>query len=196
MNRFTFLLSALVILFTPGPTNTLLLTRGTLVGFWRSLPSVGAEAAGYGLAITVLTYTLATFETQHVRAVLQMCCAFYLTYCSYKLLSITEARVASFVNELQIFFASFTNPKALIFVLVLLPPGTWTDGEFRAYALQLLGLIMLSGISWIALGSLINRKLKGTNNRLKVAEVSAAIMLLFGAAILYNGLFVLGKALH
>lgn len=49
-----FALAVLVVLGTPGPTNSLLATAGATAGLRRSLPLIAAEAAGYTLAILTI----------------------------------------------------------------------------------------------------------------------------------------------
>ena len=49
-----FVLGALTLLATPGPTNTLLAASGAISGFRKSLGLLAGELLGYLLAITVL----------------------------------------------------------------------------------------------------------------------------------------------
>ena len=56
-----FTLTVLLILGTPGPTNTLLATAGATVGFRRALPLLPAEAAGYLIAILAIGLALGPF---------------------------------------------------------------------------------------------------------------------------------------
>ena len=53
MISWFFIGLVITILFTPGPTNTLLASSGVQVGIKRSLLLIPAEAIGYILAITV-----------------------------------------------------------------------------------------------------------------------------------------------
>jgi threonine/homoserine/homoserine lactone efflux protein len=195
MEGFAFVLAAAAVLFTPGPTNTLLMTRASFVGFWRSVPSVGAEAAGYSLAITGLAYVLVNFDAGHVRAILQIVCALYLAYCAYHLLLNFKLKESAIIKESHIFFATLTNPKALLFVVLILPSGTWNDKTFRFYALYLIGMIVLSGLSWITLGSVLKFKADAEHKKI-IMRVSASVILIFCALIFYNGFVFLAEILR
>ncbi|SAK46672.1 putative transmembrane protein [Caballeronia hypogeia] len=57
------LLGIVVILVTPGPTNTLLAAAGLRRGVKRAMPLVGAELGGYFIAISAWGYLARTPRT-------------------------------------------------------------------------------------------------------------------------------------
>ena len=63
---FLFAAAVLAILWTPGPTNTLLATAGATRGFRHSLPLIPAEAAGYAISILVLLWIGRTFNNYYL----------------------------------------------------------------------------------------------------------------------------------
>ena len=149
-----FVLTVLLILGTPGPTNTLLAAGGGTVGFRRALPLVPAEASGY--LITILTVGLVVgpviTSLPALALGLRLAVGAYLVRLAAKLWQhgAVDLTVAP-VTPRQVFLTTLLNPKALIFALGVIPFAT---ANWWLYLLCFLVLLVTVALGWIALGQL------------------------------------------
>ena len=127
-----FILGALALLATPGPTNTLLATWGAISGFRKSLGLLAGELLGYLLAITALRTAVGPLilAMPALGTVLSALVCVYLLYLAGTLwrhgdVQVPEARP---VTVRGVFLTTLLNPKTLIFAFTLLPSDfslTW-----------------------------------------------------------------------
>ena len=82
MNSALFVVAAVSLLVTPGPTNTLLATSGASAGVRRSAHLLVAELGGYLLAIALLRALLGPMiaATPMLGELLRMAATIYLTW--------------------------------------------------------------------------------------------------------------------
>lgn len=154
-----FIAMAAGLLFTPGPTNTLLAVGGAMAGLRRSLRFVPAELAGYLLAIHLLGFVAGPFVQQSPQAqtALRLGLALYLFWLAFRLWTAqTELLPRQTVTPAKVFLVTLLNPKALVFAFVVLPP--LAGGQWFA-ALPWLGglclMIVAASLTWITLGAAI-----------------------------------------
>jgi threonine/homoserine/homoserine lactone efflux protein len=154
-----FIAMAAGLLFTPGPTNTLLAVGGAMAGLRRSLWLMPAELAGYLIAIHLLGLVAGPFVQQSPLAQtgLRLGLALYLFWLAVRLWpSQSELLPRQAVTPAKVFVVTLLNPKALVFAFVVLPP--LADGHWRAALPWLTGLclmIVAASLSWISLGAAI-----------------------------------------
>lgn len=178
-----FVLTVLLILGTPGPTNTLLATSGGTVGFRRALPLVPAEAAGY--LISILTLGLAVGPVIASRPAvamgLRMAVGIYLVWLAVKLWQrgAVDLSVAP-VTPRQVFVTTLLNPKALVVALGVIPFGS---AVWWPYLLGFLGLLIGVALSWIALGAALGRAAVATGQPGLVPRIGAAVVGVFAVVL-------------
>ena len=188
-----FVLAALALLATPGPTNTLLATSGAAAGFWPSSRLVVAEALGYSFAISVL----AIFVGPIVQAsplfsiALRLGCGLFLLYAAWRLWREGAAALTSAapIEFHRVLIATSLNPKAIVFAFVILP--YLSHGQMRAalpYAVALIAMILLVGSAWIAIGAALRA---GAATRLTpiAARRGGALVLCAFAALISGSAF-------
>lgn len=183
-----FALTVLLILGTPGPTNTLLATAGATVGFRRALPLVPAEAAGYLIAILVIGLALgpAIAGLPAVAAGLRLAVGGYLAWLAVKLWRRGPVDLSAMpVTPRQVFVTTLLNPKALVFALGVIP-----FGAARWWPWLLAFLVMLAGVAlgWIALGSVLGRAAGEAGRAGLVPRIGAAAVGAFALVLVIGPL--------
>jgi threonine/homoserine/homoserine lactone efflux protein len=187
-----FSLAVLAVLGTPGPTNTLLATAGATAGLRRSLPLIGAEAAGYGVSILTLGLVLGPVVAGAplVAASLRVAVAIYLLLLAARLWRRGGAALATgaVVTPRQVFVTTLLNPKAIVFALGIVPFGAG-HGVWPPYMLGFLVLLAGVATAWIAAGAMLGgaagrRGWGGAVPRVGAAAVGTFAVLLLAAPLL------------
>jgi threonine/homoserine/homoserine lactone efflux protein len=154
-----FLLMSAGLLFTPGPTNTLLAVGGAMAGLRRSWRLPLAELAGYFLAIHLLAFAMGPLvQTPAAQLLLQLGLALYLLWLGLRLWrSHDETLPQQTVTPARIFTVTLLNPKALVFAFVVLPPLAqgWNAALPQLAVLE--AMILVASTTWISLGAAIAR---------------------------------------
>jgi len=182
----SFVLAALALLLTPGPTNTLLAAGGATRGARRALPLIGAEMAGYAGAITALELFLAPLAdaSAWVGLALRVGCGLYLAYVAWRLWRPAIWAEESAISFRRVFLATLSNPKAMVFVFVILPPRSIGLGPLLyPHGVVLLALIALAGGAWVLFGALVRAGAGGRGAAL-VRRSSSVVVALFSLTIL------------
>lgn len=153
-----FILAALALLATPGPTNTLLATSGAAAGFKRSLPLIAAEITGYMISISVLALVIGPLvrASHDLNVALRIACGVYLLYAAWRLWREGAAALTSGtpVKFRRVLTATLLNPKGIVFAFVIVPHYAQGEPALAApYMAGLAALIAIAGSGWIALGA-------------------------------------------
>ncbi|PZQ88653.1 MAG: lysine transporter LysE [Leifsonia xyli] len=180
-----FSLAALVVLATPGPTNSLLATAGATIGVRRAAIFVVAELMGY--AISVLTWRLALGPMVDayplINAALRIVLVAYLACVAWRLWSSGSAGTAhKAITFSKVFGTTLLNPKGMLFGLFLLPAAASAQ-SWPAYFLTLCLLIVLVGLTWVSIGGLMGRLVNRRGWADAPPKVGAVTLALFAFAL-------------
>src|SRR5690554_5804512 len=183
-----FVFAILILLFTPGPTNTLLWTSGAVIGVRRSLPLLFSEIAGYFSAIMLI---LVLFEpilqrTPYVERILAVAVGCYVAYLAFSIWRRAGDSVASagIITFKKVFNVTFLNPKAFIFALTLIPIG---HAHIHWYFVVLGICITSVGLSWIVFGYLVGSA-AGRKNMTLFNRFSSVMLTGFAGFMLFSAL--------
>ncbi len=174
-------LAILVLLVTPGPTNTLLFLAAADRGWRPSLHLIPAELAGYlaGVIPLMLAGTAVLTRYPGLEPAIMVIAGLWVAVLAVRLVRPSRAALASAeVTARLVFVTTLLNPKALIFGLVLLP-GPMAATNLAIFAAE----VVLVAAGWAAAGAaLSNRRLGSTPLFRRVAAVwlaavSATLML-------------------
>ncbi len=185
-----FLLAVVVVLLTPGPTNTLLATAGATEGARRSVGLLLAEVAGYLVSVSTLLFLVGpeVAKTPALSTLLRgtsALCLFYLATQLWRRPG-SDAADPSRVGFRQVFTTTLLNPKGLVFAFAIFPPVQ--TGRIAA-ALPYLGMFAVSivavGSGWLALGSALGRGLlaERASRSLLPQRIGAGALCLFGVLL-------------
>lgn len=183
-----FSLTVLVILGTPGPTNTLLATSGALVGMRRSLPLIGAEVAGYLIAIGCLHALLGPVlaASPAITTLLRVAIGAYLLYAAFELWTRRDVLqgASAGVPASRVFITTLLNPKALVFAFGVIP---FAAANVAPYVLAFAVFVAVAGLSWIAVGRVVGRAMVSGETSRAIPRVSALVLTCFAGLIVASG---------
>lgn len=144
-------LALMVLLLTPGPTNTLMLLAGTERGPGRALALIPVELAAYMAVITPLALLSQGMEGQlaTLRPVVAMAAGLWVAWLAVQMWrAAPEAAGAVTVTARRLAVTTLLNPKGLIMGLVLIPAA---GAGPAAFALLAACIALVAGF-WAFLG--------------------------------------------
>jgi threonine/homoserine/homoserine lactone efflux protein len=182
-----FVAAAVILLATPGPTNTLLFATALQggIGRWPSLLS--AELSGYSISILALASLSAVLDIlPNSAALLRLVCAMYLAYTAFSMWRSAPAAGSGgeHTTALRVFVTTLLNPKAMVFAFVIVP--YLGEGRFREaapYAGSLAILIVCCGFSWIAIGNFLRNHAPLKVSSLTIRRATALALAVFATLI-------------
>jgi threonine/homoserine/homoserine lactone efflux protein len=183
-----------VVLFVPGPTNTLLAAAGALAPHRPPLALPVAELAGYLVSVTLLNlFGSALFEAAPIVAPLvRLGLAAYLVAigcCLWR--APADDLPARTVGWRRIFVATLFNPKAALFALVLMPTGP--DGRL-AWMAGFSVLVLAAGTAWLVAGHRLARH-GGPKVAIWVPRAATIVLVGFAAVLGAGALAALGRTI-
>ncbi|MHA3981215.1 LysE family translocator [Acinetobacter venetianus] len=194
MISWFFIGLVITILFTPGPTNTLLASSGVQVGIKRSLLLIPAEAIGYILGITVWGLFIGKISATLplVPAFLKLISAGYILYLAMKLWRTANQHVAlnqPTIRPRELLCATLLNPKALLFASAIFPALAWKDQEVYLLNISVfVGLILPIALFWIYVGSMLATNKVKWLSQSKLQRTASVILVSFSIPISYSAL--------
>ena len=148
-----FILAVVLLLATPGPTNTVMATGGAVNRGEPPWPFMLAELGGY-LAI-VFTSRLALLPLIDVHpaagVVLKCLVVAYLVLTAVKLWRTRPAAdpTVGRISARMVFVTTFLNPKGLVFAVAVIPRDS---PALLAYFLAFGALVLVIGLGWFIAG--------------------------------------------
>lgn len=177
-------LATLVLLATPGPTNTLLFLSGATAGPHGAAPRLAVVLMAYLATVTPLA--LAGQELLErwplLRPLVALAAGFWVARLALRLWHPDSAGATGGIRLRDLATTTLLNPKALVFGLVLLPSP---DRPFTHLAIFALGVLAVSGL-WLAAGALVSGR-GGGGDRL-VRRAAAVWLGVLSVALVWRGL--------
>lgn len=147
-------LALLLLLLTPGPTNSLVLLAGAERGWARAMRLIPAELLGYLCTVLPLALVGAAYLDGHsgLKSAVTLAAGAWVAVLAARLWRVPEVATAALsVGPRALFVTTALNPKALIFGLVLLP-----SPDRLALNLMLFGgLVVLVAAVWAGVGAAV-----------------------------------------
>jgi threonine/homoserine/homoserine lactone efflux protein len=179
-----FTVSVVIILLTPGPTNTLLSASSAMCGIRRSLPLLVAELAGYLSSLSAAwLLTGGGFLTQNASPILRIICGGYLLFLALRTLRLRDDSVPS-ISFRQVFTTTLLNPKGFVLALVILP---MKSPNLALYVLGFSIILPIVGGAWIVMGSVAGRITQRTG-RAMIPKIAAFALACFSAGLIVSTL--------
>jgi threonine/homoserine/homoserine lactone efflux protein len=154
------MLGIVIILITPGPTNTLLAAAGLRLGIRRAMPLLICEFAGYLFAIGVWGVVIghAADVLAWLPAFMRVMCSVYIAYLAVRMWRSAVALRSSSNEEAAgvrgLFVTTLLNPKAMLFAGTLFPSAAFSHLAPYLQSMSLFTLVLVPiGFLWIAFGA-------------------------------------------
>lgn len=147
-------LAVLLLLLTPGPTNSLVLLAGAERGWVGAMRLIPAELAGYLMTVIPLAFVGAAYLADHqgLRTGVTLAAAVWVAVLAVKLWRVPSAAAdGQSIRAGTLFVTTALNPKALIFGLVLLP----SPDRLGANLMLFVGLVIAVAALWAAAGAVL-----------------------------------------
>jgi len=154
MTAFEMSFAVLVLLLTPGPTNSLMLLAGAERGWPGAARLIPAELAGYLLTVLPLSLMGTTVLADHhaLRTAVTLAAAVWVALLAFRLWRAPGTGGAGMaVDARALFVTTALNPKALIFGLVLLPSPDRLAANLAIFA----ALVVLVALFWAGVGAVL-----------------------------------------
>lgn len=144
-------LAVLVLLLTPGPTNSLVLLAGAERGFAGAMRLIPAELAGYVATVVPLALVgAALLEGQAgLQSAVTLAAGAWVAVLAVKLWRAGAEPRGRSVGPRALFVTTALNPKGLIFGLVLLPSPDRLAANLALFA----GLVVVVAAVWAMAGT-------------------------------------------
>lgn len=156
MVTLSFVATSLLVLATPGPTNTVLAASGAAMGFRRAVSLPLAEAIGYVIAISFFVVFAEVLKGDAAAlALVRLSAACWLIYSAWRLWGTPFAADPAIADSAfaRVMLTTIVNPKAMLVGSVLIPLGTGMAAP--AWIGLFAALSTFAGLGWILLGSLM-----------------------------------------
>jgi threonine/homoserine/homoserine lactone efflux protein len=158
MTQLETALAILLLLVTPGPTNTLLALAGAERGWLRALRLIPSELLGY-LSVTLplaLVGARLLEAAPTARTLVTAAAGAWVLWLALSMWRLPDAQSAGLtVTARRVMVTTMLNPKGLVFGLVLLPATEVAKllGNFALFVT----LIVAVAASWALLGSVLHK---------------------------------------
>ncbi len=177
-------LAILVLLVTPGPTNTLLFLAATERGFSPAARLIVAEVAGYlGSVVPLMLVGAALIAAvPATQAAITVVAGAWVAALAVRLYrNPAGGNAKGGVTARMVFVTTLLNPKALIFGLVLLP-----GPDAARNLLLFVGLVVLVALAWAAAGAGFAQR--ATQAMPVIRRVAALWLAVVSATLMLRGL--------
>lgn len=198
MNITSFLIYCVIVTFTPGPTNIVIMSTAHNFGTKKAMEySYGATVAfGLLLGISAVLNTVLVAVIPKILIVMQVIGSFYMLYLAYQIYKMNvsepanEIQTAAFVSG---FLMQFINPKVVLFTMTVIPsfvmPYYTAPPALAVFAASITIIGFCAFVTWVLFGVMFKEFLQKYR---KTVNIIMALFLVY-SAILASGVVELIK---
>lgn len=190
MNLFAFLSYCVIVTFSPGPSNIIILSTVQHFGTKRALQFTFGSTIAFGLLLgaSAILNHLFIDVLPNFLIVLQVIGTLYILYLAYQVIRMDLSNAASVKTGTFStgFFMQFLNPKVVLFTFTVLPsyvfPYYNTKSEVALFVLGITFIGLCAFLTWVTFGTIFKSSLQ---KHAKLSNTLMAIFLVYSAIIIW-----------
>lgn len=188
MDIASFIIYCVIVTFTPGPTNVVILSAAQNSGMKKAMEySYGATLAfAILLAISAVLNTVLVAVIPPILLIMQVVGTIYILYLAYQIYHMdsageSETQVATFRSGV---IMQFVNPKVVLFTMTVIPSFVmpyYTTPYFLTIFVAIITVIGFSAFAtWVLFGAMFKEFLQ---RHQKLVNVSMSFFLVYSAVV-------------
>jgi len=186
MNITSFLIYCIIITFTPGPTNIVILSTVHNFGTKKAMAYTYGATIAFGLLLVASAFlnTILMTLIPKILIVMQIIGSIYMFYLAYQIYKMDTSK--SIVNDtgnfMSGFLMQFSNPKVVLFTMTVIPSFIlphYTETSAVTIGVSAITFIgFLAFITWVLFGTIFKAHLQ---KHKKTVNVIMALFLAYAA---------------
>lgn len=188
MDITSFLIYCVIITFTPGPTNIVILSTVQGAGIKKAMEYTYGATIAFGalLAISAILNTMLVTVIPKILIIMQISGSLYILYLAYQIynmdtLGATVEQVATYRSG---FIMQFINPKVVLFTMTVIPSFVmpyYTEPYTLAIFVAVITTVgFLAFVTWVLFGAIFKEFLQRYQ---KTVNVSMSLFLIYSAIV-------------
>ncbi len=190
-NLTSFLIYCVIVTFTPGPTNIVILSGVYNFGTKKTLPYVYGATLAIGLLLSASVILSALLMTVIPKIILgmQVIGSLYMLYLAYQICGIggADTTAGQAITFRSGFFMQLVNPKVVIFSMTVIPsfvmPHDTSSAVLTVAVAAVAGIAFLAMITWVLFGAIFKELLQ---------KYQKAVNLFMGIFLVYSAIMISG----
>ncbi|MBF4694653.1 LysE family translocator [Fusibacter ferrireducens] len=192
MNFLSFMVYCIIVTFTPGPSNIMILSTVHNYGKNRAIEFVIGASIGFSImiGISAVLNTFLVAVVPKIIGIMQIIGSLYMLYLAYKIyhMDVKSAENSKVVSVKFGFIMQLINPKVILFTMTVIPSfvlpyyNAWP--QILGFALLISAIGCAAFLSWVAFGMLIQKHLE---KHRKLANTLMSLFLVY-SAIMVSGI--------
>lgn len=186
MNITSFLIYCIIITFTPGPTNIVILSTVNNFGMKKAMAYTYGATFAFGILLVASAFLNTIFMTiiPKILIVMQVVGSIYMLYLAYQIykMDTTKSTVNDTGNFISGFLMQFSNPKVVLFTLTVIPSFILPHYNATSAVTIAVSVITFIGfiafITWVLFGTIFKEFLQ---KHKKAVNVMMALFLAYAA---------------
>jgi cysteine/O-acetylserine efflux protein len=197
MNITSFLIYCIIVTFTPGPTNIVILSTVHNFGTKKAIEYTYGATIAFGLllVISAMLNTLLIAVIPTILPIMQIIGSFYIVYLAYQIykMDISKSTAKQTTTFMSGFIMQFVNPKVVLFTMTVIPsfvmPYYTALSTLTIFVICITIIGFLAFATWIIFGTIFKEFLQKYQ---KTVNIIMALFLVY-SAIMISGVVELIK---
>ncbi|MUG46185.1 LysE family translocator [Paenibacillus woosongensis] len=197
MNMTSFLIYCVIVTFTPGPTNILILAAVNHYGTRKTIKYIAGASLAFFLLVAasvILNHVLAASLPPFL-SVVRVVGSIFMLYLAYQIyrMDVSKESAGQAITFASGFAMQFANPKVVLFTLTVIPAYVmpyYTSRLMLSIFVVIVSLIGLAAyVTWAVFGTLFRKFMQKYQ---KAANIITALFLVY-SAFLVSGIAEFAK---